>query len=59
MVNHGNVVQRNEDGTIDHDQCNGYIHWIDSPTLWEDNQTSREDSPTSWEDSNGNTHYRW
>ena len=56
MVNHGNVVQRNADGTIDHDQCNGYIHWIDSPTLWEDNQTSREDSPTSWEDSNGNTH---
>ena len=51
MENHGNVVRRNadgtieyEDGTIDHDQCNGYIHWIDSPT--------------SWEDSNGNTHYR-
>lgn len=58
MENHGNVVRINadgtieyEDGTIDHYQCNGYIHWIDSPTIW-------EDSPTSREDNNGNTHYR-
>lgn len=67
MVNHGNVVRRNEDGTIEYEDITIDHYPSGEPfikgtfeKLWTDSDgnTHWPDGTISWEDSNGNTHYR-
>ena len=66
MANHGNVVRRNADGTIeyediiiDHNSCGEPFIKGTFEKVWTDSDgnTHWPDGTISWEDSDGNTHY--
>lgn len=68
MANHGNVVYRGSDGTIeyedgtiiDHDQCGNPFVRGTFERIWDDpsgNRHWQDDGTVSWEDDKGNTHY--